>query len=269
VLNGIEVQVIKTIAPHTYPMLDAGDRGIRELYLNALQSAGAGSLVYIENQYFFDHGVISEIYEAAETRDARIIALLTSKPDEGLITGRVESIIEKLITNYGDIIQAVAHHQNVALLTLGNCRPDPRAPGKFIYRETYIHSKNMAVINPDGAVMTGGSANIAFTSMRFHSEMNIAFMDPNLIKGWVARLWCEHLQISLDRARALIDKPDYALAYFKAQAGRNLAALSLRQEPEGRVFDREGWNAANIPPPDFSGIALPVPLANVGSDCQG
>ena len=49
--------------------------------------------------------------------------------------------------------------------------------GKFIYSETYIHSKNMAVFTPDWAVMTGGSANIAFTSMWFHSEMNIAFTD--------------------------------------------------------------------------------------------
>jgi len=229
-------------------MLADGERGIRELYLNALQSAGAGSLVYIENQYFFDHGIISEIYEAADNRDAKIIALLTSKPDEGLIQGKVESLIEKLITNYEDILQLVARHKNVALLTLGNCRSDPRAPGKFIYRETYIHSKNMAVINPDWGVMTGGSANIAFTSMWFHSEMNIAFMDPELIKGWVAMLWCEHLQISLDRAKELIGKPDYALAYFKAQAGRNLAALKLGLQPEGRVFDREGWNAANIQP---------------------
>ena len=83
--SGIEVQVLRTIAPNTYPAIPNGDRGIRELYLNALAAAGAGSLVYIENQYFFDHGIISEIHEAAE-RGAKIIALLTSKPDEGLFS---------------------------------------------------------------------------------------------------------------------------------------------------------------------------------------
>ena len=267
--NGVEVQVLRTIAPHTYPAITKGEQGIRELYLNALSAAGAGSLVYIENQYFFDHGIISEIYEAAEKRDAKIIALLTSKPDEGLIQGKAESFIEKFITNYGDVLQLVARHDNVALHTLGNCRPDPRTPGKFIYRETYIHSKTMAVFTPDWTVMTGGSANIAFTSMWFHSEMNIAFMDPDLIKGWVARLWCEHLQISVDEAKDLIGKPNEALARFKAQATSNLAKLNSNQAPEGRVFDREGWNDTNIPAQDLTGIVLPVPLADGGRDCQG
>ncbi len=57
--DGIEVQVLRTIAPRTYPAIPDGDRGIRELYLNVLGAAGQGSLVYIENQYFFDHGIIS------------------------------------------------------------------------------------------------------------------------------------------------------------------------------------------------------------------
>ena len=60
-----------------------------------LSAAGQGSLVYIENQYFFDHGIISEIHEAAE-RGAKIIALLTSKPDEGTLTGKAETVLEKI-----------------------------------------------------------------------------------------------------------------------------------------------------------------------------
>ena len=91
VANGIEVQVVRTIAPETYPATPDGDRGIRELYFNMLCAAGQGSLVYIENQYFFDHGIISEIHEAAE-RGAKIIAILTSKPDEGTLPGKVESV---------------------------------------------------------------------------------------------------------------------------------------------------------------------------------
>jgi hypothetical protein len=49
----------------------------------------------IENQYFFDYGIISEIHEAAE-RGAKIIAILTSKPDEGTPTGEAESVLEKI-----------------------------------------------------------------------------------------------------------------------------------------------------------------------------
>jgi phosphatidylserine/phosphatidylglycerophosphate/cardiolipin synthase-like enzyme len=250
--NGIEVQVLRTIAPDTYKHTTPdGDRGIRELYLNALMAAGAGSLVYLENQYFFDHGIISEIHEAAE-RGAKIIALLTSKPDEGMLTGKVEKVLED-IAHYQEESPLVARHENVALFTLGNCRPDPRTPGKFIYSETYIHSKNMAVFTPDWTVMTGGSANIAFTSMWFHSEMNIAFMDPALIKNWVGQLWSEHLQISVDEAKELIGKPEAALKFFKDQAARNQEALNQGTSAAGRVYD---WKSTEFPARELTGIDL-------------
>jgi phosphatidylserine/phosphatidylglycerophosphate/cardiolipin synthase-like enzyme len=273
--NGIEVQVLRTIAPGTYrhrffvlvrqlllwllgSLVPAayretrhGDRGIRELYLNVLGRAGKGSLVYIENQYFFDHGIISEIHEAAE-RGAKIIALLTSKPDEGLLQGKVESLLEK-IADYQEESKKVAGHKNVALLTLGNCRPDPRTPGKFIFSETYIHSKNMAVITPDWAIMTGGSANIAFTSMWFHSEINIAFMDPDLIKNWVAQLWSEHLQVPAEQAKDLIEKPDVALTFFRMQADNNKTDLNNEQGTTGRVYD---WKETDFPDRNLTGINL-------------
>ena len=266
--DGIEVQVLRTIAPKTYRRIPEGEQGIRELYMNALRAAKEGSLVYIENQYFFDHGIIAEIHEAA-IRGAKIIAVLTWKPDEGTFLGKVELEWER-ISYLRDQSDLVAGHPNVALLTLGNCRPDPRTPGKFIYSETYIHSKNMAVFTPDWAVMTGGSANIAFTSMWFHSEMNIAFTDREMIKNWVARLWCEHLQIPVDEAKALIDNPSEALQRFKEQATRNTnllnqAVLTYQESPEGRVYH---WITTEFPPRNLTGINLPVPLA-VGRDCQG
>lgn len=139
--GGIEVQVLRTIAPDTYPTAQNGDRGIRELYLSALGAAEEGGLVYIENQYFFDHGIISEIHEAAE-RGAKVIAILTSKPDEGSLVGAVESELER-IANFQEESRLVAGHRNVAILTLGNSRPDPRTPGKIINSETYIHSKSV------------------------------------------------------------------------------------------------------------------------------
>ena len=248
--NGIEVQVIRTIAPATYPAIPNGDRGIRDLYFNMLSAAGPGCLVYIENQYFFDHGIISEIHEAAE-RGAKIIAILTSKPDEGTLPGQAESVLEK-IAHYQEELPLVAGHANVAMLTLGNSRPDPRTPGKIIYSETYIHSKNMAVFGQDWAQMTGGSANIAFTSMWFHSEMNVTFADVALIWNWVGQLWSEHLQITLQKAIELMGKPNDAFAFFKAQAARNLAALQAGTMPEGRVYD---WETA-FPPRVLNGVDL-------------
>jgi len=248
--DGMEVQVLRTIAPHTYRTTEAGEKSIRDLYLNALGAAGAGCLVYIENQYFFDNGVIAEIHAAAE-RGAKIIAVLTSSPDEGTFAGYAETILEK-IAGYQTASQQVAGHANVALLTLGNSRPDPRAPGKVIYSETYIHSKNMAVIGPAMTVMSGGSGNIAFTSMWFHSEMNIAFIDAASIRKWVALLWSEHLGIPEEKSGGLINDPEGAFNFFKEQAARNEAALTKGEMPEGRVYR---WGIT-FPPRVLEGINL-------------
>jgi phosphatidylserine/phosphatidylglycerophosphate/cardiolipin synthase-like enzyme len=250
VQDGIELQVLRTIAPDTYGGAKAGDRGIREFYFNALQAAGENSLVYIENQYFYDHGIISEIHAAAE-RGAKIIVLLTSKPDENSPQGKVEKILETL-GRYRAALPLVRGHANVALLTLGITRPDPRAPGKSILSEIYIHSKNMAVIDPAFAAMTGGSANIAFTSMWFHSEMNVAFTDLGKIRSWVAQLWAEHLQIPVEQAAALIDKPQDALKFFRDQAVQNEAAVASGTVPPGRVFE---WGTS-FPARKLEGIDL-------------
>jgi phosphatidylserine/phosphatidylglycerophosphate/cardiolipin synthase-like enzyme len=253
--NGIELQVLRTIAPDTYPATKSGDRSIRELYFNALSAAGEGDLIYIENQYFFDHGVISEIHEAAN-RGAKIIAILEWRPDAGTSVGKVEKVLEG-IANYQDESRLVAGHRNVAILTLGNSCPDPRSADKVMYSEIYIHSKTMVVFGHNGTVMTGGSANIAFTSMQFHSEMNVVFMDSARIKKWVAQLWAEHLNVPVDRAMELTANPDDAFNFFKEQAVRNRAAMEKGLTPEGRVYYREG---TAFPARMFEGITLPPPL---------
>jgi len=251
VSGGIDVQVVRTIAPDKYKETPKGDQGIRELYFNMLGAANAGDLVYIENQYFFDHGIVAEIHAAAE-RKAKIIVVLTSKPDEGTLPGKVENKLEEHY-EYKESCSSVSGHENVGLFTLGNHWPDPRDQAKLIISETYIHSKNMAVIGDEWAIMTGGSANIAFTSMWFHSEMNIAFTDIARIKNWVAQLWSEHLGISIEDASGLIEKPDEALATFKEQAEWNTAALKNGQEPKGRVYQKEG---TVFPPRELTGIDL-------------
>lgn len=107
--------------------------------------------------------------------------------------------------------------------------------------------------------MTGGSGNIAFTSMWFHSEMNVAFMDNVRIRNWVAQLWSEHLQISMDNAMGLLAKPGDAFNFFQEQATRNQAALAKGLPAVGRVYYREG---TNFPPRKFEGISL-VPAPGV------
>jgi p-aminobenzoyl-glutamate transporter AbgT len=167
-----------------------------------------------------------------------------------MFQGEVEAILEE-ISSFAEVFRLIKGHENVGIFTLGNHMPDPREKGKFIISETYIHSKNMAVIGDQWAVMTGGSANIAFTSMWFHSEMNIAFTDITRIKNWVAQLWSEHLGISVVEASGLIEKPDKALATFKEQAAWNTAALTNGQQPKGRVYEKEG---TVFPPRNLKGL---------------
>ena len=57
-----------------------------------------------------------------------------------------------------------------------------------------------------------------------------------MIKSWVARLWCEHLQIPVDEAKALLDNPSEALERFKEQATSNIefvksSCINLSSEP--------------------------------------
>lgn len=232
--GGIMAQILRTIAPKKYKGTPKGDRGIKEMYLNALNAAGAGSVVYIENQYFFDHVIINALQDAAE-RGAKIIAILTSKPDEGTAQGPLESFME-WIAKGETAGKAVHGHQNVAIMTLGNSVADPRDPSKTISSETYIHSKNLFVFNDDWAAMAGGSANIAFTSMLFHAEMDVALMDSKTVKDWVARLWSEHLGIPYDQAAQLVGDPEAAFAYFKSRASEDKAILEKGLAAPSRVF---------------------------------
>ena len=248
--GGIQAQIIRTIPPKKYKGTPKGDRGIKEMYLNALNAAGKGAVVYIENQYFFDHVIINALQDAVE-RGAKIIAVLTSKPDEGTAQGPLESFME-WIAKGETAGKAVHGHQNVAVMTLGNSVPDPRDPSKTISSETYIHSKNLFVFNDDWSAMAGGSANIAFTSMLFHAEMDVALMDPKTVKDSVARLWSEHLGIPYDQAMQLVKDPSAAFAYFKSRSSEDKEILDKGLAAPSRVFPF----GTQFPARDLAGIDL-------------
>jgi len=251
--GGIQVQVVRTIAPDTYRTTTLkGDWGISEIYQNMLAAAGQGDIVYIENQYFFDPVAAYEISAAAD-RGAKIIILLESNPDLNTVQGEAEKQME-IEYKKAENASGVRQHKNVVFLTLGNSTGDPRNKGKFIYSETYIHSKTMAVIGNGRAYMTGGSANIASTSMLFHSEMNIAFDDTELIKKWIKQLWVEHLKIKPEEAADLLANPDEAFTFFKAQARCNQTAVKEGRKPHGCVYFWDDFQ--KFPKPDLKGIPL-------------
>jgi hypothetical protein len=93
--------------------------------------------------------------------------------------------------------------------------------------------------------------------MWFHSEANIAFADSTRIRNWVAQLWAEHLNMSVDKAMELIAKPEDAFNFFKQQAIDNKAAMDKGLTPEGCVYGRD---TANFPPRKLDGISV-VPVS--------
>ena len=61
--------------------------------------------------------------------------------------------------------------------------------GEFRYREVYIHSKLMLI---DDTFMTVGSANLNLRSMAVDSEINLATVNPQLVRELRKRIWASH-----------------------------------------------------------------------------
>ncbi len=249
VAGGVTAQILRTIAPRKYKDTPEGDLGIRETYLKALNAAAKGSIVYIENQYFLDPEIISSLRDAA-ARGAGIIALLTSNPDEGTWGGWLESFLERVAV--GALTWPAARlERNIVVMTLGNSVADPRDPGRRIASEIYVHSKALFVLGPDWAAMAGGSANIDFGSLSFHSEMDVALADARKIRDWAAKLWAEHLGIAPEGAAALAGDPQAALAYFRSRSAEDGAIVARGLAAPSRVFPF----GTQFPAPVLAGVA--------------
>jgi phosphatidylserine/phosphatidylglycerophosphate/cardiolipin synthase-like enzyme len=179
-----KIQIVRTIAPHTYPHTANGERSIKEAMLNLLR--GADRSVYFENQYFFDDDVVAATRAAGE-RGVRIVGLLCAHPDAGQTVGVLESFLDdrsESVLQWTKFNPALA--ERVQLYS-------PVTEGVVDARDIYVHSKTMIV--DDRYVLTG-SANIAFTSMDFHSEMCVLVEDAGEALDLRRRLWAEHLCIT-------------------------------------------------------------------------
>jgi phosphatidylserine/phosphatidylglycerophosphate/cardiolipin synthase-like enzyme len=179
-VGATRLQVIRTIAPSTYPHTAAGEQSIKEAMLNVI--GGAERSIYFENQYFFDDDVVAAIRAAAE-RGVRVVGLLTRKPDAGQFVGVLETWME-------DYSQAMLQwtHLNPALAT----RIQLYTPYTSLVpcKDIYVHSKTLVA---DDHYVIAGSANISFTSMDFHSEMCVLVEDQPIALDLRQRLWGEHL----------------------------------------------------------------------------
>jgi phosphatidylserine/phosphatidylglycerophosphate/cardiolipin synthase-like enzyme len=178
---GSTVQIVRTIAPHTYPHTAAGETSIKETMINVLR--GATRSVYFENQYFFDDDIVAALRAAGE-RGVRIVGLLARRPDAGQFVGVIEHLLEG---HWQSAFQWT--HLNPMLRQQIQLYCPVTSDGVKC-KDIYVHSKTMIV---DDRYVIVGSANISFTSLDFHSEMCVLAEDAARALALRKRLWAEHL----------------------------------------------------------------------------
>jgi phosphatidylserine/phosphatidylglycerophosphate/cardiolipin synthase-like enzyme len=177
---GLQIQVLRTIAPDTYRTLPKGETSIRAAMLELIN--GAQSSIYFENQYFFDDDVVAALRAAGE-RGVRVVGLLCRAPDAGQAVGVLEAFLDKESESrlqWARFNPALA--KQIQLYSpITNTSPS---------KDIYVHCKTMVV---DDLYILTGSANIAFTSLDFHSEMCILAEDETTAAALRRTLWREHL----------------------------------------------------------------------------
>nr|WP_315212096.1 phospholipase D-like domain-containing protein [uncultured Duganella sp.] len=105
--------------------------------------------------------------------------------------------------------------------------------GKFRYREIYIHSKLMLI---DDTFMTVGSANLNLRSMAVDSEINLATVNPQLVRELRKRIWGSLTAGQIDGGDG--GRKDIKLAYEKwnKHMSKNQEAKKVRQRMDGLLF---------------------------------
>jgi phosphatidylserine/phosphatidylglycerophosphate/cardiolipin synthase-like enzyme len=225
------IQILRTIAPHTYAGTASGEQSIKQGMLNVIGAAQKS--IYFENQYFFDDDVVAALRSAGE-RGVRVVGLLARAPDADQWLGRVESMIEDgEESKFQWIAMNPILKQRVQLYS-------PFTSDSIEAKDIYVHSKTLIA---DDRWVIAGSANISFTSLDFHSEMSILVEDPAIARALRGRLWAEHLCCSPDR----IADDFEAGADAWAQASARNASLRGKSILPTRVI---ALSAPSSPAPD-------------------
>jgi phosphatidylserine/phosphatidylglycerophosphate/cardiolipin synthase-like enzyme len=159
----------------------------------------------------------------AGNRGVRVVGLLCRRPDAGQTVGVLEDFIES---------------PNEARLQWAAFDPALR---KYIQlfspitsdlptKDIYVHAKLMMV---DDTLVLLGSANIAFTSLEFHSEICALVEDRSRAKALRRSLFAEHLCLSEEQVPALFSE---GADLWSSHAAVNVTLLQARQAPLSRVI---------------------------------
>jgi len=176
-LDGLEIQLVRTVPEHVYDGLPNGEFTILESYVRALR--GAQRLVYLENQFLWSPEIV-EILAAKLRRppadDFRLVVLLPAKPNNGADDTRGQlGVLADASVRGGD------GHRFLACTLF---QPGPSGG------PVYVHAKIGIV---DDNWLTIGSANLNEHSLFNDSEVNVVLRDESFVRAARLRLWSEHL----------------------------------------------------------------------------
>jgi phosphatidylserine/phosphatidylglycerophosphate/cardiolipin synthase-like enzyme len=176
-VDGLEVQLVRTVPEHVYDGLPNGEFTILESYVRALR--GAQRLVYLENQFLWSPEVVeilSAKLRSPPADDFRIVVLLPAKPNNGADDTRGQlGVLADAAVRGGD------GHRFLACTLF---QPGPNGG------PVYVHAKIGIV---DDNWLTIGSANLNEHSLFNDSEVNVVLRDESFVRAARLRLWSEHL----------------------------------------------------------------------------
>ncbi len=201
IAGGSAVQVVRTMPTPNE------ERGILDVYLRAI--AAARRLVYIEDQFFRSTRVSDALADA-----------LGTWPDLEVVVVTVQTFADSVLQSgwTSDCFRRIqARRPGFELYTLVVTEVD-EVPVVH-RREVDIHAKLMMV---DDVFLTLGSCNIHDRGFEMEAEINLAVVDPELVRASRLRLWREHLS---DDPRLTGDIAG-DLRVWQEHADRNRAAIT-------------------------------------------
>ena len=176
-VDGVTVQMIRTVPEHTYRFAPRGEFSIADAYLRGLRAAER--LIYLENQFLWSTEIVQVLVDKLRhppSPDFRMLLILPTRPSSGRDTTRGQ---------LGCLLEADDGRRHLLAGTLtahSDHRTDP----------VYVHAK-VGII--DDHWLTIGSANLNEHSLFNDTEVNVLIRDSAVATATRLRLWAEHLEM--------------------------------------------------------------------------
>lgn len=222
-MGGSAVQVVRTMpAPND-------ERGVLDVYLRAI--AAARRLLYIEHQFFRSTQISDAIAHAVTERpDLQVIvATVRSYADSVLQSGWTWECFRRIQVRRPDF-------QLYALVVT------EVSAGGVHAREVDIHAKLMMV---DDVFLTLGSCNLHDRGFELEGEINLAVVDPALVRATRLRLWREHLagdpRLTGDIEADLLVWQEHADRNRDPNTAGTSNVVPFVPIEHASVFDRHAW----------------------------